>query len=283
MSVEKRVVKLTSPSRWTWRQWTVAMVSFLAYAILSVLVLAMYIHPNSATERSDFARTLVQVIGGPPLILGLVATWRNLRVNEQNATENQEANRKREELAAEANVTERFTKAVELLASDKLEARVGAIYALERIALDSERDHWPIMEILTAYVRHHMAWTDPPKEVRVGVAGGSGFAKVIPHIDIQAVMTVLQRRRFDREDPNIHRIDLSRCDLRGVSLIGSSLINADFTYSHLDWANFDNADLTNAVFSWAWIWNTIFQDARDEGMITYHCDTRPSDPEQRSY
>ena len=35
------------------------------------------------------------------------------------------------------------------------EVRIGAIYALERIAQDSLRDHVPIMEILTAYIRQN--------------------------------------------------------------------------------------------------------------------------------
>ena len=33
--------------------------------------------------------------------------------------------------------------------------RLGGIYALERIAKDSEKDHGPIMEVLTAYVREN--------------------------------------------------------------------------------------------------------------------------------
>jgi hypothetical protein len=36
-----------------------------------------------------------------------------------------------------------------------VEVRLGAIYALERIAYDSPRDHWPIIEVLTAYVRQN--------------------------------------------------------------------------------------------------------------------------------
>ena len=36
-----------------------------------------------------------------------------------------------------------------------LEVRLGAIYALERIAQDSERDHIPIMETLCAYIREN--------------------------------------------------------------------------------------------------------------------------------
>lgn len=35
---------------------------------------------------------------------------------------------------------------------------LSGIYALERIAQDSKKDHWPIMEILTAYVRENAQW-----------------------------------------------------------------------------------------------------------------------------
>jgi hypothetical protein len=64
-------------------------------------------------------------------------------------------------LSREGQITDRFTKAIDQLGAldgdgkPKLEIRLGGIYALERIARDSERDHGPIMEVLTAYVREH--------------------------------------------------------------------------------------------------------------------------------
>ena len=67
--------------------------------------------------------------------------------------------RKNLKIAQEGQITERFTRAVDQLgAIDQLgnpaiEIRLGGIYALERIANESEKDYWPIMEILTAYVR----------------------------------------------------------------------------------------------------------------------------------
>ena len=60
----------------------------------------------------------------------------------------------------ERRITESFAKAVEQLGSDKLETRLGGIYTLERIARESEREYWPIMETLTAFVREHAPW--PP-------------------------------------------------------------------------------------------------------------------------
>jgi hypothetical protein len=44
-------------------------------------------------------------------------------------------------LSREGQVTDRYTKAIEQLGSDKLDVRIGGIYALERVARDSARDH----------------------------------------------------------------------------------------------------------------------------------------------
>ena len=42
-------------------------------------------------------------------------------------------------LSRQALVTDRYTKAIEQLGSDKPDVRIGGIYALERVARDSER------------------------------------------------------------------------------------------------------------------------------------------------
>jgi hypothetical protein len=57
-------------------------------------------------------------------------------------------------------ITERFTRAIDQLGSDKVEIRLGGIYALERIARDSYHDHPQVVEVLTAYVRERAPW--PP-------------------------------------------------------------------------------------------------------------------------
>jgi hypothetical protein len=95
---------------------------------------------------------------------------------------------------------ERFTRAIEQLGSDQLEVRLGAIYALERIARDSERDHWPIMEILTAYVRAHAP--RKKEEQRLQEEISSSATQLVQNnqpppklaTDIQAIPTVLGQR-----------------------------------------------------------------------------------------
>jgi hypothetical protein len=62
-------------------------------------------------------------------------------------------------------VTDRYTKAIEQLGSDKgLDVQIGGIYALERIARDALRDHPTIMEVLAAFIRDHSSELWPPAE-----------------------------------------------------------------------------------------------------------------------
>ena len=80
--------------------------------------------------------TLVQAFGGFGLIVTAFVSIQNLRATQQNVM-----------LTEEKQITERFTQAISQLGSNEITIRVGAIYALERIAKDSEQDHWAIMEI----------------------------------------------------------------------------------------------------------------------------------------
>ncbi len=50
------------------------------------------------------------------------------------------------ELTEQGQATDRYIKAIEQLGSDKLDVRIGGIYALERVARDSARDHPTVME-----------------------------------------------------------------------------------------------------------------------------------------
>ena len=50
-------------------------------------------------------------------------------------------------------MTDRYSTAIEHLGSENLAVRIGAIYALERIARDSRRDHPAIMDVLSAFIR----------------------------------------------------------------------------------------------------------------------------------
>jgi Pentapeptide repeats (8 copies) len=119
------------------------------------------------------------------------------------------------------------------MASLTLEVRLGGIYALERIARDSPRDRWTIMEVLTAYVRQNARWLP----LDTGAAQD-------PRTDIQAILTVLGRRRVppDWRDPEF--LYLQGTDLRGLGLRGAQLDRAHLGHAHLE-----KADLRDAISS----------------------------------
>jgi hypothetical protein len=188
-------------------------------------------------SENDARATLAQIIGGLAVLIGLYFAWQNLKQNISTTTQNLELTNKNLELTKEGQVTERFTKAIEELgATDdkgnpKLALRLGGIYALERIAVDSERDYWPIMEVLTAYVREKEA-NSPALPLAT---------------DIQAILTVIRRRQWSYEKSDqrldLHRTDLHGADLREAHLESANLSGADLTGANLTGANLTYADL----------------------------------------
>jgi hypothetical protein len=174
-----------------------------------------------AKQESDTRTTVVQVIGGALLFIGLYFTAKTWRTTQ------------------EGQITDRFTKAINQLGEagpEKLAVRLGGIYALERIARDSEKDRWPIMEVLTAYVRENAPWRPtPPQDTPPPQDHPSPRRRTAPQnqpaTDIQAVLTVLGRRT-----PTYAPLDLRGTDLRGADLEGALLEDANLQDAHLEGA-----------------------------------------------
>jgi len=185
--------------------------------------------------ENDVRTTLLQGVGGLLLVAGAIATWRQLHVNR------------------EGQVTERFTRAIDQLGSEKLAVRLGGIYALERIAKDSSRDHSAVMEILTAFVRTSVPWKDSAENQHS--PEGAADEKKHPAFatDIQAVLTVLGRRVLWRKERPLHLVhtdlretDLAFAHLEGAHLAGAHLEGADLQGAHLERAGLWDAHLEGA-------------------------------------
>jgi hypothetical protein len=71
-----------------------------------------------------------------------------MAANEQAEAANEQAR-----ISEQGHITDRYAKAVEMLSSENVRSRTGAVYALARIAQDSiERDHRPVMAVLSEFV-----------------------------------------------------------------------------------------------------------------------------------
>ena len=163
-------------------------------------------------------------------------------------------------------ITESFAKAMEQLGSDKLEVRLGGIYALERISQESPQDHWTVMENLTAFVRErtqraeadrrakplhqrvaeiaHSLWEEAGKpegrsEEFWHAAVNRETSGEPPATDIAAVLTVIKRRSEThraREIKDQRVLDFRQAVLRRADLTGAHLEGADLTFAHLEGA-----------------------------------------------
>ena len=138
----------------------------------------------------------------------------------------------------DAQLADRFAQAVAQLGSDNLEIRLGGIYALERIAHSSEKDYWPIMEILTTFVRERASVKKTPalhEQPRRLAA------------DIQTALDVIGRRRHSYRDGENQRLDLRGTDLRRANLAGANFAGAILSQTHLEEANLAGARLEDAI------------------------------------
>jgi hypothetical protein len=161
----------------------------------------------------------------------------------------------------EGQVTDRYTKAIEQLGSDKIDVRTGGIYALERIAHDSAKDHPVVMEMLTAFIREHSREQWPPP-------GHQGQTRRWTRRDVQAAVTVIGRRDAKHDIPgrsldlyyanltrasivgaNLRRAILRRVELTGADLSGAILAETDLIDVNLHDANLTGADLTGAKWT----------------------------------
>jgi hypothetical protein len=233
-----------------------------ALAILCIVLAGIWVvwstetrdlHPESGTSvpivRAYLLSAVAQAVGGAVLLAGLFFTLRNLGI------------------AREGQIAERFTRAIDQLGSDNLAVRLGGIFALERLAWDSEREHQTVMDVLTAYVREHAPW--PPRDQSAPslliLLLSARLPKTIPApresmpADIQAILTVLGRRRPRHRQRESHALSLPWTDLRSAdlgeahleeaNLVGAHLERADLGYAHLERAILVEAHLERAYLA----------------------------------
>jgi hypothetical protein len=157
------------------RRWQVirGLAGVAAVALAAVIVWALLVpgtdwlarHDIGSSKGSlaaarDAARGRLLTLGAGLLAAGaLLFTGRTFNLSRRTF-----------ELTEQGQVTDRYTKAIDQLGSDKLDVRIGGIYGLERIARDSAKDHPAVMEVLTAFIRDHSPepWPVDKDGVQVG-------------------------------------------------------------------------------------------------------------------
>lgn len=170
-------------------------------------------------------------------------------------------------LTEQGQVTDRYTKAIEQLGSGNLDIRLGGIYALERIARDSARDHPTVMEVLAAFVREHSHDGDANAPATEDELDNDPDAVGRFRPDLQAALTVIGRRDTTRDS---ERLDLSNAKLINVDLSGARLTDAFLFGADLTWALLLDAKLTRADLTDADLTRADLTDADLTGACLNH-------------
>ena len=253
------------------RRFVLYVIMTAGLGLLMALACRCWLLNYAADDLSPFPWATIAAVAAVPTLL-LTWYWRT-RHKQTDIRVTQEG-----------QITERFTRAIGLLGNDRREVRLGAIYALERIARDSTEDHWTIMETLAAFVRNNAS-----------IWASKDLGKVLDPLDsgdkivVQAALTVIRRRRNDVDEKG--RVDLSYSNLRETDLSGlhaesanfdgacmyktklsdarapkatfieSTLQEADLGRAVLDGSYFSNAKLHETIFLWASLRDTTFNGA----------------------
>ena len=222
----------------------VGVVVFVAVLLVVIVFVPPQAIDSHGLNRTDWLThveslraSILQTLGGLVLLGSFYLGVRTLHLNRRG------------------QLTERFGKATEQLASESLAARLGGIYALESIAMESVEWHWSVMEVLTAFLREHPAAQEArarsEAEDADDLARGAETRRKRVRLaaDLQAIATVVGRRSRQRRQYESYRLDLEGVWLAGANLSGAHLDGAVLDRAHLEGANLTAAHLEGLTSS----------------------------------
>lgn len=257
-------------------------VAYLAFKVApDVFAETKGLDPKGRAEARQGVRTAsLALLAGVVAVIGAIYTARTYELNRTSALEARERDRNAYALDATRQVTERFTRAVDQLGSEKPEVRLGGIYALERIARDSTDDHPQIVELLSAFIREQAPL--PAHDDAAKTRSDRSEAAPRPTVEVQAALTVLGRRDIAYDTATKPSMHLAYTDLRRAVLIdghferagfrgaylrggpGASLRGVHLEEAHLREAHLEGAGMSNAYLQDANLKDAHLEDARLE-------------------
>lgn len=182
---------------------------------------------------NDVRTTLLQVIGGLVVLVGAYATWRQVRVGQEGLR-----------LTQEGHITDRFSRAVDQLGSEKPDVRIGGFHALARIAEHSPRDREAVISLQAAYLRTHLPWPPTGPDAPAADVPINDIAPLEARApDAQVALTGLGMLCEHREQ---RWVNLSATDLRRADCDGLVLPEVNLDRACMEAAGFYHADLTQA-------------------------------------
>jgi hypothetical protein len=212
----------------------------------------------------DWVQIIVAALPGVAALIALIFTYASLKGQLQSNTDQLQATRSQLTIESQGQITDRFNAAIANLGSKAIDVRIGGIYALQRIMIDSHRDQPAILEVLTAFVRDHspapgrpvtlgkpVPVPTPALHISIPAYLRAGVTLIGIPADVQAALDVIGDRNaaFDSAAPidlantNLDDANMGGLNFNGAIFFGSDLIGANLTQAKLVGADFQEADL----------------------------------------
>jgi uncharacterized protein YjbI with pentapeptide repeats len=245
------------------------------------------IEAEKAAELENSARgTIVQLVGGVALILTFVATWAQI-------ADSRRASERTLELAAQQQQSERFSRAIEQLASPRLVSRVAAMAGLDAVIRGPVRaDREPAVQVILAYLRtaHRPGGGTYYDEIRSRDCSqpsesdpGDLKARARgrprrPDPDMQAAVTALAAHvQLEQRLHNLSRLDFTALDAESADFSGANLSGAVLSFANLNGARFSDTELADTRFYRACLRNASFSHAPASGVLFIGADLTSAD------
>lgn len=247
----------------------------------------------------EHLRNMILLVGG---IVGLAIAAKRARAadNQAKAAHEQAEQQSRQVenvsrqigISEQGHITERFTRAIEQLGSDKLFLRLSAIAALERIGRDSNDstdDVLAVLSLLSGFVRENtsiektddikVAASPMPLDILESILALSRLARQYrTFLEENGLYIQLWKTQLSGPHPPLSNAYFGRFNFSGASLLGKTFFNSDchdtkFIKANLDHAMFENLSLEGADFSGAKLNTVLFNevDMKNVCLDYAHC------------
>jgi uncharacterized protein YjbI with pentapeptide repeats len=158
--------------------------------------------------------------------------------------------------------------------SPNIEARLGALYSLERLLLESQKDQRAILETICAYVRENSPLEAPESEASSLFKRGEIPPTPTRRADVQAAITVIGRRPEAIQSRAVQegwRLDLRNSNLIAYDFSTLNYDRADFTNSFLNNARMQGASFAHCVFFGTFMRGAKMQNANFKSSTFVNC------------
>lgn len=210
----------------------IASVWITTESLLAVVADATGAPPTEVAKlRVDAIRTGLTVGAGTGGAVALALAMRRQWLNERMHAHEQRVATATMHDANERRITELYTKAVDSLGHEKAAVRLGALYALERLAQAETRQRQTIVDVICAYLR--MPYADKENihedndyagsDATSGDDSDAGEKQV--RVAAQRILT--NHARFDEDEGGVDPPSTYWPDVN-IDLRGATLFNFDF-------------------------------------------------------